>query len=133
MGRWEETKADQQDMPNKECHGCGSDVSHLFTMPGQLRSIHEAWWHIPCYNAATPDAKNVATAAAQEAWAQMHEVWAKRATRHCKGGPGGAEHQARMAKKLGPIRYAKHVEKVKRDTAAARVKRQKARELERIK
>jgi hypothetical protein len=102
-------------------------------MPGQLRLIHEAWWHVPCYNKATPDAKDAAIVATQEAWAQLNEKWAARATRHCNGGPGGEEHQARMKNALGPVRYAQHVKKVKRDTASARVKRAERRALELVK
>ena len=112
----------------KECGGSGSDVEKLLSLPGRLESICGAWWHIPCYNEATPEGKEAATIRMQEQWDEIAEKWKKRGTRHCNGGPGGAEHQARMMKELGPEKYAQHVKKVKRDTDVARLKRARMRE-----
>lgn len=113
---------DHQDMPTKACSGCGSEVSHLVTMPGQLVTIFEAWWHIPCYNEATQEAKDAATVIVREAWAEIQEKWVKRKNRHCNGGPGSKEHRDMMMARLGPVRYRQYMKKRDVDNSTARNK-----------
>lgn len=126
MGR-EASTADQQEMPTKACSGCGSEMSHLVTIPGQLVTINEAWWHIPCYNKATPEAKDAATQAIRDSWAEIQVKWVERANRHCNGGPGSDEHRELMKKRLGPVRYRQYMKKRDDDNTTARVKSRKDR------
>ena len=127
-GRWEETKADQQDEPTKVCGGCGSSEERLLTLPGRLETIAGAWWHIPCYNESTPEDKEAATIRVQEQWDERAERWAKRANRHCNGGPGGSKFQADRLKELGPEEYEKRTKKSRKDTAKQKLKRARMRE-----
>ncbi len=129
-GRWEEATEDQQDMPTKACGGCSSEVSHLVTMPGQLVTINEAWWHIPCYNEATQDAKQAATQAVRDAWAEINEKWVTRSNRHCNSGPGSEKHNTLLLKRLGPIRYAQLLKKRKRDAGTARARNHRLKHIE---
>ncbi len=127
-GRWEETEADQQEMPTKVCGGCGSSEERLLSPPGRLESIAGAYWHIPCYNESTSEGKEVATIKVQEAWDEISERWKQRANRHCNGGPGGEEHAAKRLKELGPEKYALYKRKVKRENDKAKLKRARMRE-----
>lgn len=124
---WAETTEDRLPEPAKVCGGCGSSEERLLSLPGQLRSIAGAWWHIPCYNTSTPDAKDAAEIKVQEQWDDRAETWKKRGNRHCNGGPGGAKYQAAKLEELGPEEYEKRTKKTKQDTAAAKLKRSRIR------
>lgn len=121
-GRWEEATEDVQDMPTKACGGCGDTVSHLVTLPGQLVTINEAWWHIPCYNKATKEAKDVATQAVRDAWSKINEKWVTRSNRHCNDGPGSDKHNALLKERLGPVRFEELLKKRKRNAGTARAR-----------
>ena len=121
-GRWEEATEDVQDMPTKACGGCGDTVSHLLTMPGQLVTINEAWWHIPCYNEATQEAKKAATQVVRDAWAEISEKWLTRSNRHCNEGPGSDKHNALLLERLGLIRYKELLKKRERNAGTARAR-----------
>ena len=121
-GRWEEATEDKQDMPTKACGGCGDTVSHLVTMPGQLVTINEAWWHIPCYNKATKEAKKAATQAVRDAWAEIQVKWLTRQNRHSTGAPGSEKHNAALEKRLGPVRFQQLLKKRERNAGTARAR-----------
>lgn len=127
-GRWEETQADQQDVPTRVCGGCGSDEEKLLSMPGRLESIAGAWWHITCYNESTPEDKEEATIKMQEQWDVIADKWRLRANRHCNGGPGGTEHAAKRREELGPDRWDRYKAKVERERKKAILKRARIRE-----
>ena len=126
-GRREETETDHQDMPPRICGGCGSSEERLLSPPGRIESIVGAWWHIPCYNKATPEDKEAATINMQKLWDELGDRWRQRANRHCNGGPGGREHAAKKLEELGPDKYARYKERVKKDTDKARLRRTRLR------
>ena len=127
-GRWQETEADNQPLPDRICGGCGSSEERLLTLPGRLESIAGAWWHIPCYNESTEKDKEAATIKMQDQWDEREEKWHKRKNKHCNGGPGSEEHAAKTLQKIGPVKYAKYLRKLERERGKAKLKRARMRE-----
>ncbi len=125
MGRDMIVRSKAPNMPEKRCAGCDSTHRPLFVHPGDIVALNEAWWHVPCYNAATLEEKKEAKRNTEQHWAEIQVQWESRPGRHCNGGLGGNQYRRKLKQKLLPEDYERRLIKLERNRKSAIVRRSK--------